>query len=54
MFEEISVGLFNFSPNQVLSTLAARISVLENSSNYLSESILYRLMIYFSKKNNDN
>ena len=54
MFEENSVGLFNFSPNQVLSTLAARNRVLENSSNDLSESILYRLMIYFSKKDNDN
>ena len=54
MFEENSVGLFNFSPNQVLSTLAARNRVLENSSNDLSEVILYRLMTYFSEKYNDN
>ena len=54
MFEENSVGLFNFSPNQVLSTLAARNRVLENSSNDLSEGILYRLMTYFSEKYNDN
>ena len=53
-FEENSVGLFNFSPNQVLSTLAARNRVLENSSNDLSASILYRLMIYFSNIDNDN
>ena len=54
MFEENSVGLFNFSPNLVLSTLAARNRVLENSSNDLSEGILYRLMTYFSEKYNDN
>ena len=53
-FEENSIGLFNFSPNQVLSTLAARNRVLENSSNDLSASILYRLMIYFSNIDNDN
>ena len=49
-FEEKSVGLFNFSPNQVLSTLAARNRVLDNSSEELSDSILYRLILYFSNK----
>ena len=53
-FEERSVGLFDFSPNQVLSTLASRNRVLEMSSESLSKSILDRLMLYFSEKDNDN
>lgn len=54
LFEEKSVGLFNFSPNQVLSTLAARNRILDNSSNDLSDIILYRLMIYFASLENDS
>ena len=54
LFEEKSVGLFNFSPNQVLSTLAARNRILDNSSNDLSDIILYRLMIYFTSLENDS
>ncbi len=53
-FEEKSVGLFDFSPNQVLSTLASRNRVLEISSESLSKSILDRLMLYFSEKDNDS
>ena len=54
LFEEKSVGLFNFSPNQVLSTLAARNRILDNSSDDLSDIILYRLMIYFTSLENDS
>ena len=54
LFEEKSAGLFNFSPNQVLSTLAARNRILDNSSNDLSDIILYRLMIYFASLENDS
>tara|TARA_B100000029_G_scaffold489837_1_gene548033 strand:+ start:1691 stop:2191 length:501 start_codon:yes stop_codon:yes gene_type:complete len=53
-FEEKSVGLFDFSPNQVLSTLASRNRVLEISSESLSKSILDRLMLYFLEKDNDS
>lgn len=54
LFEEKSAGLFNFSPNQVLSTLAARNRILDNSSDDLSDIILYRLMIYFASLENDS
>ena len=54
LFEEKSVGLFNFSPNQVLSALAARNRILDNSSDDLSDIILYRLMIYFTSLENDS
>ena len=53
-FEEKSIALFDFSPNQVLSTLASRNKVLEISSENLSKSILDRLMLYFSKKDYDS
>ena len=53
-FEEKSVGLFDFSPNQVLSTLASRNRVLEISSESLSKRIFDRLMLYFSEKDNDS
>ena len=54
LFEEKSVGLFNFSPNQVLSTLAARNRILDNSSDDLSDIILYRLIIYFTSLEYDS
>ena len=54
VFEEKSTGLFNFSPNQVLSTLAARNRILDNSSDDLSDIILNRLMIYFASLENDS
>ena len=53
-FEEKNVGLFEFSPNQVLSTLASRDRTLAISAENLSESILNRIMLYFVDKANDN
>ena len=51
-FQEKEITMFELSPNQVLSTLASRNKALEISSENISKSILYRLMLYFSKNNN--
>ena len=48
-FEERTTGIFDFTPNQVLSTLASRKKVLRISSENLSKNILDRLILYFSE-----
>ena len=48
-FEERTTGLFDFTPNQVMSTLSSRKKVLKISSENLSKNILDRLILYFSE-----
>ncbi|PPR27288.1 MAG: hypothetical protein CFH34_00322 [Alphaproteobacteria bacterium MarineAlpha9_Bin4] len=53
-FEERGIGVFEISPNQVLSTIASRDRIFEISSESLSKSIFDRLILFFSQKEYDS
>ena len=52
-FEEKSSAVFEFSPNQVLSTLASRNRAFQISADTLSKNIMDRIIVYFKKNKND-
>ena len=52
-FEEKSSAVFEFSPNQVLSTLASRNRAFQISADTLSKNIMERIIVYFKKNKND-